>query len=235
MNLKLSISFWLFIVGLGCEAQSLPMTSVNHNNGNYIDNLFTPQPSNNNINLADVGGSPYYNNAFVPATIVLKSGKKFEDILVKFDLFSNEVLFKQNNVELVLQSVWKVYHYDIPGDTTSNRTLFQAGFPPIEKKTSSTIYKVEAGGNNVYLLNHYSKKLMEIYNGYSKLKKFENEEKWYIYSSDGGIQNVKLNKKQIETFFSKEVQKVQSLVSEHHLNLNKKGDIIQLINLLDRL
>ena len=88
-------------------------------------------------------GSPYFDPEFLPANIVLATGQRYENVLIKINLLSNEVIYKTpEGKELAVLPAIKQVELNQNGKIV----FFEYGFPVYEKQNHKTIYQVLAKG-----------------------------------------------------------------------------------------
>jgi hypothetical protein len=96
-------------------------------------------------------GSPFFDPEFLPANIVLATGQRYENVLIKINLLTNEVIYKtpEGKELAVLPAIKKV-------ELNKNGQLlfFEYGFPVFDKQNHKTIYQVLAKGE-VSLLKYF--------------------------------------------------------------------------------
>ena len=149
----------------------------------------------NNFSLNDIGqsvllvsegksnmetnGSPFFDSEFLPANIVLESGQRYENVLIKINLLSNEVIYKtpEGKDLAVLPAIKKV-------ELNKNGQLlfFEYGFPTFEKQNQKTIYQVLSKGE-VSLLKYFFIQVTETkhYSSTSMIRNIEQFPRLFLY------------------------------------------------------
>ena len=93
-------------------------------------------------------GSPFFDPEFLPANIVLATGQRYENVLVKINLLSNEVIYKTpEGKELAVLPAIKLVELNKSG----NLLFFEYGYPVYEKQNQKTIYQVLTKGKSACL------------------------------------------------------------------------------------
>ena len=81
-------------------------------------------------------GSPYFDPEFLPANIVLATGQRYENVLVKINLLSNEVIYKTpEGKELAVLPPIKQVELNKNGKLL----FFEYGFPVYEKQNQKNV------------------------------------------------------------------------------------------------
>ncbi len=127
-------------------------------------------------------GSPYLCDNWGTGCVKLRSSRKLQGFDLQFDLVKNEVYF-----------IWlgKPYHFAEPveecqlwyldGDDTL-KFFLRSNYPPIQSKTTTSLYIIEADGNKWQLLNYASKKVVDYYvYATSTERKYKSVEEWYLF------------------------------------------------------
>ena len=80
-------------------------------------------------------GSPFFDPEFLPANIVLATGQRYENVLIKINLLSNEVIYKTpEGKELAVLPAIKQVELNQNGKIV----FFEYGFPVFEKQNQKT-------------------------------------------------------------------------------------------------
>ena len=88
-------------------------------------------------------GTPFFDSDFFPADITLVNGQRYENVQVKINLLSNEVIFKADDGKelAILPSIQSVVV-----KRNGTNYLFEFGYPNFEKQNGKTIYQVVSKG-----------------------------------------------------------------------------------------
>ncbi len=96
----------------------------------------------------DITGSPFINNNWVPAKIILSRGKEIGPLPIKFNIESNELYFLDSTgkemiaLEGLVKEIDCIDYYS----KDSIRYIFKSGYPSIDKQTENYYYQVFTEG-----------------------------------------------------------------------------------------
>ncbi len=152
MKKKIFVLVTCFLFFYNTNAQ-IAGTSLQVNNSNYYPiTLVDRQGIPFKRGMIDLAiGNPYYINEWKNATVTTFNDTKFYNVLLMVHLQSNEFHYKNdsNNIIVIDPGIVKKI-------TFSDSSIFQTGFPAINKNNANTIYKVLSAGK-YYLLCHIEK------------------------------------------------------------------------------
>lgn len=174
-------------------------------------------------------GSPYFDTEFNPATIILTNGQRYENIQVKINLLSNEVIYKSNDGKelAILPSIQSVVL-----NKNGTTVLFEYGYPNFEKQNVKTIYQVLTKGP-VSLLKYYFVQVTEAkpYGSATMLRTIEQFPKLFVYSPQTGLHKApKTNEEMANLFKNEELNK---LLRSNQFKIKKEEDLLTCIELLN--
>lgn len=184
-------------------------------------------------NLENVDGSPFFDTEYRSATIRVKSGFDTAGVMVKYNVYGNEIVFLQDDIELVLDSMDMVSYFKIENGNRV-QVVLKTGFPNIDGLNGNTIYRVLASGPKVQLLKHYSRKLEDVKTmGEYNRKEFVTKEQLYIYSPVTGMKKVK-DKKALQDALPEFAQQIEAIAVEKNLKFKKDTDFAMIIEELNK-
>ncbi|MDT3403291.1 hypothetical protein [Mucilaginibacter terrae] len=162
----------------------LSQQNVNAQGGDYItDGHGKPFQSSN----TDVDGSPFLIDNWLPGKVITVKGKVYDKVKLKYELNGDFPIFIYNNNDEALKFAEDVKSFIL---YTPEAVLFTSGFPPVDKQTEASFYKVLSDGK-VKLLKHFSRHVI-INKGYSSVdgnKVYRDINNYYIFK-EGKIQKV---------------------------------------------
>jgi hypothetical protein len=177
-------------------------------------------------------GSFFYENDFFPADIILTSGQRYENIQVKLNLLSNEVIFKANDGKelAILPSIRSVVLKKNGKDD-----LFEYGYPNFEKQNDKTIYQVLSKGE-VSVLKYYFIQVIEAkpYSSATMVRTIEKFPKLFIYSKKSGLQLAPKTAQEVEAIFKEDGAILNSIIILNKLKIKKEEDLIKCITIFNQ-
>jgi len=239
--MKFNYSFRLFLcVALffaavsGTFAQTAteaPAESNSNNEAIFEDLIIVPMrlPA-----LQEVGGSPFLNPEYKPATIQIPSGKTISNVLVKFNIYNNAIMVQKDGQDMKLE-VFKSVGYDLTQEDGSVKHFeFKNGYPDIDKQTDRSIYQVLSAGPKVHLLKYMSQKVEDAntLGDYSR-REIVTTEQFYIYIPGGTIKKIK-GKKDIAEALPDLSAKINEVVAANSLKLKSESELTMLVEALNK-
>jgi hypothetical protein len=179
-----------------------------------------------------VSGSPYHSEEFKAGVVKLKNGYTEKNVPVRFNIFNNEMEFKMNGKELVLDSMDLVIYLDKAWDSTSVK-MFKAGYPAVGDNKETTIYEVIVMGSKAHLIKRTIQRIEdEKTMGYADKKVLNTYTSLYLYNPETKAM-VKLKDKKVEeqlsATFPALAQVMDKIVKEKKLNLKKEAELGELL------
>lgn len=209
--------------------------SGNPTPGTYLSGLVS-QPLKNLFENRNIKGSPFLSEEYKPGLVKIKNGYKQNNVPVRFNLYTNEVEFKQNNVEMSLDSIDFVQYLEKAGDSSSLR-LLKTGYPAVNGNKETTIYEVLVMGPKAHLLKHSMQRIEERkVMGMPNERVLETYTSLYLFDVDKKILvKVKDPKSQLSSLFPKSYAAIEKVSKEKKLNLKNENDLGELITDLNKL
>ncbi len=147
----------------------------------------------------DIQGTPFLNDKWSKAIIVMNDQKIYTNQPLKFDLYKNKFVFNRDNAIYELTTAaTTIYLFPNEGDT-SERMVYKNGYQINSFITPANYLQVLAEGK-ASLLKLHKKNLEEFmeYNDATKYKRFKTVEQYYIFQN-GVYTSVTLGVKNLET------------------------------------
>jgi hypothetical protein len=201
----------------------------------------------NNFNLNDIGqsvllvtdgkgnmetnGSPFFDSEFLPANIELITGQRYENVLVKINLLSNEIIFKTaEGKELAVSPAIKLIELNKNG----NILFFEYGFPVFEKQNQKTIYQVLAKGE-VSLLKYFFIQVTETkhYSSATMVRTIEQFPRLFLYDKKMGLQKAPKSNEDLLSLYKVYATTLKSILEKNNLKIKKEDDFIKCISKLN--
>lgn len=178
-----------------------------------------------------LNNSPYFNENYRFADIIMVRGRKFINVKAKLDLFNQTVVFVSNDIEAVLEpgTVREMSYRD----TTENGIInyrFRTGFPAIDNKTGNNFYIVLADGKCT-MLRSVEKRLTQRKNEISGqvFNDYETTENYFLFSK-GEMKHLKKDKDFILSELADKQQEVNKFIQDNKLNLRNNDHLVKLLD-----
>jgi hypothetical protein len=201
----------------------------------------------NNFNLNDIGksvllvtdgksgmetnGSPFFDSEFLSASIELVTGQRYENVLVKINLLSNEVIYKTTEgKELAVSPAIKLVELNKNG----NLLFFEYGFPTYEKQNQKTIYQVLTKGK-VSLIKYFFIQVTEAkpYGSATMLRTIEQFPRLFLYDQSMRLKKAPKSNEDLLSLYKADAPKIQSILQKNNLKIKKEEDFIKCIATLN--
>jgi len=178
-------------------------------------------------------GTPYILKEFTKGDIFFSDRTAARNKLINYDCYNNRVLFKQDEVNYIVDSRKIDYiKFYPPGDTT---VLFKQVFLLDQKKIvlMKILYNKEST-----LYRYYYKTFREAdYTGaYSQDKRYDefiDEHQWYIEPGGAEIRRLRPKKKSILEVFEPFSKEMEQYLKKEKPNLKSDPDLIRLVEYYD--
>ena len=234
MNMKLRFSVFGFFL-LSCNfinAQSLNNFSLKDIGQSVI---VVTDGNGKTINMGvdmENYGSPFFENDFLPADVVLENGKTYQNIPVKINLLSNEIIFRTDDGKelAILPTVLSVKL-----KKNEEVFLFEYGYPSFEKQNKKTIYQVLAKGN-ISLLKYYFIQVTEAkpYSSATMLRTIEKFPKLFVHEKTIGIQKAPRATEEVESILKSNGSGLLKIIETQKLKIKKEQDLMKAILLYNQ-
>ena len=167
----------------------------------------------------DVIGSPFLNDAFVNGNVVLINGVKFQNVLLKYSSYNDELFFKNPKDESLLSFVVPVKSFELLG------LMYINGFPAIDNFTENSFYELIANSSVKLLLKNY-KTILEnkAYNSASTEKKFEDNKIYYVFK-DGKMKRFKPSKKDFMEILADKSLEIDVFLKKEKVDFKNNADL----------
>lgn len=172
-------------------------------------------------------GSRYLLANWVPAKITNQAGDNFTNVVVKYDIWNDQVEAIANNRQVVVNDINKLVLYN---DSTKNLN-FRNGFPSIDDYNKHTLYQVLADGKRATLLKKPVKKLQveSVYNTGLKANQFNDAASYYIFKNQQMLK-LSLNNKSLAEALADKKNPVLAYINIHKLKLNNDTDLQKVLD-----
>ena len=176
-------------------------------------------------------GTPFFDTEFLPASIVLVSGQRYENVLVKINLLSNEVIYKTpEGKELAVLPPIKQVELNKNGKLL----FFEYGFPVYEKQNQKTIYQVLAKGK-ISLIKYFFVQVTEAkpYSSATMLRTIEQFPKLFLYDQSLSLKKAPKSNEDLLSLYKDDATKIQGILQKNNLKIKKEEDFVKCISTLN--
>jgi hypothetical protein len=177
----------------------------------------------------DIDGSPYLYDNWLPGTVKLSNGQTYKDVMLKYDLLKDEVLFKGKDDEM-LAFVQPVTEFTIAKTEIGNVILhFKKGFTGLTDYTANAYFEVLADGGT-QLLKKLTKTITESqqFNSATKTRNFADKITYYIVKSSK-ITWVKNDKKAILAALANKQPQLEAYLKTNKVDFKNDDDLGRLV------
>jgi hypothetical protein len=176
-------------------------------------------------------GSPYFDPEFLPANIVLANGQRYENVLIKINLLSNEVIYKTpEGKELAVLAAIKQVELNKNGELL----FFEYGFPVYEKQNHKTIYQVLTKGK-VSLLKYFFIQVTEAkpYSSATMLRTIEQFPRLFLYDQSMSLKKAPKSNEDLISLYKVDAIRLKDILEKNNLKIKKEEDFIKCISKLN--
>lgn len=180
----------------------------------------------------DVAGSPFLNDEWLPAKLTFFKGNIISPVLIKFNLESNELYFKDSTGRemIALEGLVKRIDFLNASGKDSNYTIFEAGYPAIDKQNQNYFYQLLAEGR-VKLLVKKSKQIetdKNLLSGEIRKQFSETTITFYIFK-DNEIIFLRPNKNALVALLKDREELITAYINTNKINFKKIPDLVKVI------
>jgi hypothetical protein len=180
-------------------------------------------------NFIGVIGSPFENDEFLIGNVMLNNDDEYENVPLKYNIYNDELYFKNAKDEMLLSFVIPVKWFKLAGQTYLN------GFPEIDNYTRNSFYGLLAG-NKIKLLFKAYKTISETrpYNSPNVEKRFERYKDYFILKEDK-MYRFKPTKKALLNLFDSEGPRIEEYIKKEKINFRNDEDLIKIFDFINSL
>ncbi|WP_346236414.1 hypothetical protein ABDK00_015605 [Niabella insulamsoli] len=175
-----------------------------------------------------VEGSPFLTDEYHRAFLKTKNGVRFENVWVRFNAFSNEILLQNESQLMALTNVDSLAY---TMDVGKKNIIFKTGYPAIDGQDNETIYQILAYRENFQFLKYPQKKVETLKKmGLPDQRVFVAKPIYYFYNlTNNSIIRVRLNKKSILNALSG-ISNVENSLSAGKVDFKRESEVVAYIN-----
>ncbi len=235
----LSVATCFFIATVSAQLpQKDPGPTLQAQSRVFLDDLFKSQQPYKQSQYPDIKGSPYLNDHWQEADILLKSGQQFNKVKINLNLYTQElIILTQTGREVLVQE--GVVHSFIVSDSDANGNLsarqFITGLKGPEKDSEKGFFEGITDGR-ASLLRLTKKKIA---NNNSALspgdnKEFQDAETYYIWFNNE-LKPCGKNADFYVQLFNDQREKIKGYINSNGLKLKRPEDIQRLVEFYNTL
>jgi hypothetical protein len=180
-------------------------------------------------NFVGVIGTPFENDEFLIGNVMLNNDDEYENVPLKYNIYDDELYFKNAKDEMLLSFVIPVKWFKLAGQTYLN------GFPEIDNYTRNSFYGLLAG-NKIKLLFKAYKTISETrpYNSPNVEKRFERDKAYFILK-DGKMYRFKPSRKALLNLFDSAGPKIEEYIKREKINFRNDEDLVKIFEFINSL
>lgn len=189
------------------------------------------------VNKKEVDGSPFLNEVWGSGSVVMKDGRNFKNIPLQFNLFTNQVYFKKDNITYAFATPVSTCTLSYNDENGVPKTIeIQSGFPEAGNKDASTFYMVLAGGEKFKLLKYSYKIIGKAYNyGNPERNVFQDRTEMYIYDVvSGTLTEIKQTKEALLKAFPQYHVAVDASVTGKGSKMRSDDEMIAMVTAMNK-
>lgn len=183
-------------------------------------------------------GHPFVKNAWENAQIVSVDGKVYQDVPLKYDVYSNLAVVKNSKGDSIITEVLNIQEFTFK---SSKMTFVKE--PLLDNsdniKNYGKLYEQLYKGNKVALLKNHRKVLLQAdyQGGYSANRRYDElvEEYDYFLKKTGTIEKIKLNEKNLLKSLSDREKELKEFLKKEKLNLKTEVGVLRLLQYYETL
>ncbi len=174
----------------------------------------------------EVEGTPFYQDEYCLATIKLRKGKSYHNIRVKLNLFTNRVIYEDNDgKEMEATTPIDRIEFMHCTDASKNKILV-SGYPPVDELNEEQYYVLVDSGKATLL--KYIQVLYRDTKFYGKAnttRVFEQKESYYIYVPGKGMQKLTKDNDAVIAALPAKKNEVARYITSNNLKCRREEDL----------
>ena len=183
---------------------------------------------NNELTESDISGSAYLNKEFINGTIYTVQKEKFANVPLRYNVYSDEMEFKNQNEEILAIAVPEIIKKIDIGDITFRYIPYLAG----QNVKNGYFELITDGKASLYIRHEIIFKDAEKAGAYkdpSPPSFIKNPNEYYIQVGENAATLVK-NKKSLPEIFPDNQDKIETFIKKNKTKTNELESIAELVN-----
>lgn len=204
----------------------------NLNTIHYVDKI---RSSNLDDLYEGVVGTPYLFDQWENGNIFLVGGDTVSDIPIKYDLYSEQLLYRKSaSLDSFIVNKVVIKKFEIRDPKTGvELTFVKTG------ENNDEFMELLYNGSSKLFLDHQKPFIKADYKGpYSKGIKYDeykNATQYYLLKKNSEFLKIRLNKSSILKSLSDKKKKIEEFIKKNDLDLNRELDVIRVLTYYDSL
>jgi len=204
--------------------------------GALISDLLDPTRINtmwDKFGLEDINGSPYLFDYWADGHIENTTGGVFKDLVLKYDAFNDQVVFKNNKGDSIVINKEMVKRFTIAEAESGNVTTFETFTVGGELRYMQNLYD-----GDLKLLHRRTKRIKKAppsngYNAGQAKDSFVDDAAYFVVGKDGKPKEVKLNRAGLMKAFPKYKNRIKDFLKSQGLKGNNPAETILVLKYLE--
>jgi hypothetical protein len=188
------------------------------------------------FNATDIAGNRYLGEEWNNGSVLFKKGKIADSLLLQFDLVTNNVYFKRENVMQAFLEEVEMFRFYPSADLTANNLVFRSGYPAYGQQEPKTFYQVLEEGENFHLLKLCAKKISEayVYNAPAE-RSYIAANSFFVFDvKTGELYKINPGKKAVSKLLPAHAATIESLCKNNNWDLKTETELADLFKELNR-
>lgn len=184
-----------------------------------------------------IAGLSVLNENWGTGEVKFRNGFTFKNMELQFDLFSNELHFRKDNIGYSFVDALKEFTMVYPQNDKMHAVVFRAGYPGLKRKTENTFYQVVADGKKLHLLNYMSKQVREEYDYSGPIRhSYQLDNAYFVYDAKQDVlKEVFLNKAALMKALPGYADAIRKFSDDKKYKLKSEAEAIELFQILNPL
>lgn len=180
-----------------------------------------------------VRGTPLLLKDWAKGKIVLHSGKIYDDLQLKYDVYKNSILAKRNKMPDIYLNNDQIYSFVIYDPDTQNGRRFKKLDSSVDGIEKNQFFEVIYEGKWSFLALHKKIFLKADYKGaYSAGKaydEFKDHKDLYVYAPDGSLHKYKPRVNKLAKILGMNKKEISGMLEAKRLSLEDSQDVAVLL------
>lgn len=178
-------------------------------------------------------GSPYFSEDYIESTIQLINGKTYQNIPIKINQLTGEVLFKTaDGLEMTISRPFQRIEMKYNGQ----QHVFRSGFPPVDNQTDLSMYELLDSGTAVFLkYTAVSYNDKQAYNSALTTRVYAKKHTHYAWMPSRGLEKIPKKEEDWGNFFVGYKKEIDAFIRSEKLKMKKEEDMIKVFGFYNRL
>jgi hypothetical protein len=183
------------------------------------------------VKYTDVNGNPYLTEQWTKGTVLLKNGRKYANVQLRYDLVGDEVLFKDEKSQQMMSFTDPVIEFQLntESENAASPMIFRSGYVSDDGIGTKAYFQVLCD-QGVKLLKKQVKVIIETkeYSSATSTKNFSESTSYYLYKNNKAVK-IRKDKKQIFSVLGNQTDALEKFIKDNNLNLKNESDLIRLV------